>query len=878
MRISLYESEEYGMIQFYKVTEAEVLEELQSSKQGLSTNEIKERQNKYGGNALQEEKPLSIGIVFLNQFKDVLVLILIVAAVVSLFTDHVESTIVILAVIVLNAIVGTVQTVKAQKSLSSLKSLSTPKARVIRDGNKQEISSTELTVGDILLLEAGDIVSADARILESHSLQVNESALTGEAVSVDKKSSPILVDNCPLGDQVNMVFSSGLVTYGRALAIVTHIGMDTEIGKIATLMNESKERKTPLQRDLDKFSQRLSMVIVGICFIVFILNLIQGVEIIEAMMFAVALAVAAIPEALASIVTITLAIGTQKMAKENAIMKKINSVETLGAVSVICSDKTGTLTQNKMVVQQIFIRNELIQPTELITEQKLDRLMLLSCALCSDATTSEEQRIGDPTELALVDLLDHYQLDEEELRRQYLRLSELPFDSDRKLMSTLEKIDGEPIMFVKGAPDELLLRCHKILTAEGVRDLTKTDFSRISEANEKFANNGLRVLSFAYKVQNKDQLQLEDETDLIFLGLISLMDPPREESAQAVADCKRAGIKPIMITGDHKVTARSIAEQIGIYEAGDLVMDGNELDTLSDTQLLEKLKNISVYARVAPTHKIRIVKAWQELGHVVAMTGDGVNDAPALKSSDVGIAMGITGTEVSKDASSMILMDDNFATIIKSVVNGRNIYENIKNSIIYLLSGNFSAILAILYATIFVLPVPFYSVHLLFINLVTDSLPAIAIGLEKPSSQLLDNKPRGRDDFILNRKAIKRIGLDGILIAIFTMIAYYIALPSGQAVAATWAFSTLCLGRLFHGFNNRGEHSLFKLGFFTNKYIIGAFVIGFILLNAILLIPALHAPFMVVQLSFQQLGMIYLLAFLPTALIQLRRVIWVDRA
>ena len=866
------------MIQFYKVSEAEALNELQSSKQGLSTAEIKQRQEKYGENALQEEKPLSLGVVFLSQFKDVLVLILIVAAVVSLFTDHVESTIVILAVITLNAIVGTVQTVKAQKSLSSLKSLSTPKARVMRDGIKQEIPSNLLTVGDVLLLEAGDIVSADARIIESHSLQVNESALTGEAISIDKKTNPILVDNCPLGDQVNMVFSSGLVTYGRALAVVTHIGMETEIGKIAMMINESKERKTPLQKDLDKFSQRLSLVIIGICIVVFVLNIIQGTGTIEAMMFAVALAVAAIPEALASIVTITLAIGTQKMAKEHAIMKKINSVETLGAVSVICSDKTGTLTQNKMVAQQVFVGGNLVQPTELDETKMLDRLMILSCALCSDATTSTDQRIGDPTELALVDLLDYYQLDEEDLRQKYARLSELPFDSERKLMSTLEKIDEELIMFVKGAPDELLLRCDKVLTPEGIRELTKADFSQISEINEKFANEGLRVLSFAYKVQDKESLQLEDEGNLVFLGLISLMDPPREESAQAVADCKQAGIKPIMITGDHKVTARSIAGHIGIYEPGDLVMDGNELDKLSDKQLLEQLPTISVYARVAPTHKIRIVKAWQELGHVVAMTGDGVNDAPALKSSDVGIAMGITGTEVSKDASAMILMDDNFATIIKSVVNGRNIYENIKNSIIYLLSGNFAAILAILYATIFVLPVPFFSVHLLFINLVTDSLPAIAIGMEKPSSQLLNNKPRNQNDFIIDRKAIKRIGLDGFLIAVFTMIAYYIALPSGAEVAATWAFATLCLGRLFHGFNNRGEQSLFKIGFFTNKYSIGAFLIGFTLLNAILLIPVLHASFMVVPITFMDLGVIYLLALIPTLLIQLRRVIWADRA
>jgi len=860
----------------YQVSGENVLKELQTTDAGLSKQEVNKRQEKYGENVLQEEKPLSIGLVFLNQFKDLLVIILMIAAIVSMFSNHVESTIVIFAVLILNAVVGSVQTVKAQKSLASLKSLSTPKARVIRNGVKQEIPSNELTVGDILLLEAGDVVSADARILKSYSLQVNESALTGETVSVDKLSDPIPTDDCPLGDQVNMVFSSGLVTYGRGIAVVTHIGMDSEIGKIASLLNEAKDRKTPLQRDLDRFSQRLSLLIIGICLVVFALNMIQDVPLLDAMMFAVALAVAAIPEALASIVTITLAIGTQKMAKENAIMKEINSVETLGAVSVICSDKTGTLTQNKMVAQQIFLRHELIQATDLDQTNPLDQMMLLACALCCDATTSEDQRIGDPTELALVDLVEKYQLDEEALRLKYPRLSELPFDSDRKLMSTLGKIEEQLTMLVKGAPDELLLRCQSVLTQDGERTITKEDLTKISEINETFANQGLRVLAFAYKVQRSETLQLADESELVFLGLISLMDPPREESAGAVFDCKRAGIKPVMITGDHKVTAKSIAKQIGIYETDDLVLDGNELDALSDDELKAKLPHISVYARVAPTHKIRIVKAWQELGHVVAMTGDGVNDAPALKSADVGVAMGIMGTEVSKDAASMILMDDNFATIIKSVVNGRSIYENIKNAIIYLLSGNFAAILAVLYASVFLLPVPFYSVHLLFINLVTDSLPAIAIGLEKPVNGLLDKKPRNQAEFILDPQSLKRIGTSGLLIAIVTMMAYYIGLVKSSELAATLAFSGLCLARLFHGFNNRGTHSLFKIGIFSNLYSIGAFVIGFILLNLILLTPALHPLFMIVPVNLNQLGLVYLLAFIPTLLIQLSRMIAKD--
>ena len=853
------------MSQFYMGTGEEVLNQLGSSGLGLATEEVKARQEKYGENVLLEEKPPRLAIIFLSQFKDLLVLILILAAVISMLSNSVESTIVIIAVIVLNAVVGTVQTVKAQKSLASLKSLSTPKARVLRAGIKQEVPSNELTVGDILLLEAGDVVSADARILTSHSLQVNESALTGEAVSVDKKTDPLTEANCPLGDQVNMVFSSGLVTYGRGVAVITQIGMDTEIGKIATLMNEAKERKTPLQRDLDKFSKRLSILIIVICILIFGLNLIQGLEMMEAMMFAVALAVAAIPEALASIVTITLAIGTQKMAKENAIMKKISSVETLGAVSIICSDKTGTLTQNKMVAQQIFIRDQLFQTSELDQNQMLDRLMLFSYALCTDATVTGDQRIGDPTELALVDLVEHYQLDEEDLRHQYPRLSELPFDSERKLMSTLQMIDGELTMLVKGAPDELIKRCPFILTPEGKRDLAETDLTRINEANESFAREGLRVLASAYQIKTEQQLGLEDEADLIFLGLTSLMDPPRPESAAAVADCKHAGIKPIMITGDHKVTAKSIAQQIGIFCEDDIVMDGGELDRLSDDQLKEKLPYISVYARVAPTHKIRIVKAWQELGHAVAMTGDGVNDAPALKSADVGIAMGITGTEVAKDASSMILMDDNFATIIKAVINGRNIYENIKNAIAYLLSGNFAAILCVLVTSILALPIPFHSVHVLFINLVTDSLPALAIGASKPTKGLLDQKPRSSDSFILD-KTMKRIGIDGTLIAIFTMIAYYMGLRQSPELAATLAFATLCLGRLFHGFNSR---SLTESGLLSNPHNIGAFFIGFTLLNGILFLTPLQSLFMIATVNFTQIGIVYLLALAPTLIIQL---------
>lgn len=859
------------MAHFYQSSSDDILKTLQTSEKGLTEQDVKRRQEQYGLNILMEEKEASVFKIFIDQFKDLLVLILMAAALISMLSDNIESACVILAVITLNAILGTVQTVKARKSLQSLKALSTPHTKVIRDGNKQEIPSTKLTVGDIVLLEAGDVVSADARLLQAHSLQVNESALTGEAVSVDKSVDVILTENCALGDQTNMVFSSGLVTYGRGIAVVTAVGMETEIGKIAKLMNETDARKTPLQRNLDAFSRRLSFAIIGVCLIVFVLNLIQGSSTIDAMMFAVALAVAAIPEALASIVTIVLAIGTQKMAKENAIIKSLNSVESLGSVSIICSDKTGTLTQNKMVAQSLYLNDRLVNKTELNKNQDPDRLLMLACGLCNDSTTTQVQRIGDPTELALVDLLETYGLDEMDLRETYQRLSELPFDSERKLMSTLQLIDGEPTMLVKGAPDELVARCQQVFTTHGIRPLSADDHQKYVEMNQQFAKQGLRVLAFAYKKLQTQHLQLNDESDLVLLGLISLMDPPRIESAQAVSDCKQAGIKPIMITGDHKVTAKSIATQIGIYEEGDFVFDGNELDQLSDEALKEKLPYISVYARVAPAHKIRIVKAWQDLGHIVAMTGDGVNDAPALKSADIGIAMGITGTEVSKDAASMILTDDNFATIVKAVMTGRNVYSNIKNTITYLLSGNFSGILCVLFASIFMLPVPFYSVHLLFINLVTDSLPAIAIGMEKSTRNLLNEKPRDAHESILDVETLKQIGVEGVLIAIVTMIAYFIGLEQSHGLAATLAFATLCLSRLFHGFNCRSRESIFKIGLFSNVYSVGAFMIGFILLNAILLLSQLNNLFMVTDITINQLGLIYLLGFIPTLIIQITR-------
>lgn len=863
------------MKKFFSKTYEETLKEFNVSKSGLTEKQAKENLDKYGYNELTQKKRATVWEVFFSQFKDLLVIILIIAALISMATGDAESTLVIIAVITLNAVLGTVQHFKAEQSLDSLKALSSPTAKVIRDGKKIEIPSKEVVPGDILMLEAGDMVAADGRIIENFSLQVNESSLTGESESVNKFVDVIESEEVALGDQKNMVFSGSLVTYGRALVVITSTGMNTEIGKIANLMEETQEKATPLQVSLDDFSKKLAIGILGVCVIVFFLSLRTNSP-LDSLMFAVALAVAAIPEALSSIVTIVLAIGTQKMAKENAIVKKLRAVEGLGSVSVICSDKTGTLTQNKMTVKKAFVNNRFIDGEELNVEDVVENYLLKSAILCNDATSKDGKEIGDPTEVAFVNLGHKLSISELELRDTYERLAEVPFDSDRKLMSTLHFFDDKYIMFTKGALDVLLDRTKFIKTSDGVRNITYEDKQSILNANKELSENGLRVLAFAYREfpENKD-ITMEDEENYTFIGLISMIDPPREESAAAVADCIVAGIKPVMITGDHKITASAIAKQIGILRDGDRAMEGVELDKMSDEDLRNNVEHISVYARVSPEHKIRIVRAWQDKNQIVAMTGDGVNDAPALKQADIGIAMGITGTEVSKDAASVILTDDNFATIVKSVANGRNIYRNIKNSIKFLLSGNASGILSVLFTSLLALPMPFKAVHLLFINLLTDSLPAIAIGMEPAQGDLLKEKPRARNAGILDKKFVKEIVFEGLVIAIFTMLAFYNGLgtDNNAAVASSMAFSTLCLARLFHGFNCRGNRSLFSLGLFGNKFSWLAFAAGLVFLNSVLFIPALRNLFEVAVLTGKQIGYIYLYAFLPTVVIQIAKII-----
>ncbi len=681
------------MKKMYQLSKEQVRQETNGSQLPLSDDVVKEHQKKYGLNELVERKRKKVRQIFLEQFQDFLVVILIIAAVISGILGDWESTIVILVVITMNAVLGTVQTVNAEKSLQSLKGLSAPMAKVLRNGKVVQIPAREITIGDEVYLETGDLVPADGRILQCSGLKIDESALTGESLSVEK-SEEIIKEDVAIGDRLNMVYFGNFVTYGRGSFLVTAIGMDTEVGKIATLLNNASEKKTPLQVSLDEFGKKLSIAILIFCAFLFVVNVIKGETVGESFLFAVALAVAAIPEALSSIVTIVLSFGTQKMAKENAIIRKLQAVEGLGSVSIICSDKTGTLTQNKMTVENMYVDLEYTTLEELIQFS----------VLCNDAICTEGEEIGDPTETALVQFGIKNGIYAEKVRDESPRLSENPFDSDRKLMSTLHQWNGNRLMITKGAVDVLL---------DHIVDLSSEKRQMIEEKNQEFSGQGLRVLAFAYKYMEEDrEITFADETELTMAGLIAMMDPPREQSKDAVAECKRAGIRPIMITGDHKVTAAAIAKKIGILQDESEACEGAVIEHMTEEELQEFVEGISVYARVSPEHKIRIVRAWQAKGNVVAMTGDGVNDAPALKQADVGVAMGITGSEVSKDAAAMVLTDDNFATIVKAVENGRNVYCNIKKAIQFLLSGNFGGILVVLAAALGGLPGPFAPVDL----------------------------------------------------------------------------------------------------------------------------------------------------------------------
>ncbi len=853
------------MSERYRQRPDELYSEFDSTDKGLTSEQVVKNIEKFGANKITEGKKKSGFVIFLEQFKDFLVIILIVAAIVSAFMGDHESTIVILVVITMNAILGTVQTIKAEKSLSNLRKLSSPSAKVLRNGEAVVIDSSEVAVGDVVLIEAGDQIPADGRLIECASIKVNESALTGESLNIEKSLEQIDKE-CPLADRVNMVYSGSFVTYGRGKFIVTDVGMQTEVGKIASLIQNAEERKTPLQNTLDNFGKKLSIGIMIICVLVFALSMLRGGALMDSFMFAIALAVAAIPEALSSIVTIVLSFGTQKMSKENAIIRKLQAVEGLGSVSVICSDKTGTLTQNKMTVRKLVVDGNIVSAEDADLVAETQKNLVVASVLCNDSQCKDGVEIGDPTETALVNFANVKDLSDCEIRANYERISEIPFDSDRKLMSTLNLVNGENIMYTKGAADVLVDR---MTCSDEIKNQIKEQVAELS-------SQGLRILCFACKKFDGDQIGLDDEQDLEFVGLIAMMDPPRVESKQAVDECKKAGIKPVMITGDHIVTASAIAKEIGILEDFSEAVEGSELDKYSDDELIEFVRDKAVYARVTPEHKIRIVKAWQRNDKIVAMTGDGVNDAPALKQADVGVAMGITGTEVSKDAASMVLADDNFATIVKAVKNGRNIYDNIKKAILFLLSGNLAAIITVLFCSVFALPVPFAPIHLLFINLLTDSLPAIALGLEPHSDSVMSQKPRSAGESILTKAFMGKIGYSGLVISIATITAFLIGNHyMGEAAAMTMAFATLCMSRLFHGFSCKADEPVI----FTNKmnnnpFGLAAFVLGMIFISCVILIPGLYGIFKVVKLSGGLLALTYLLSFGSMIVIQIIKAVY----
>ena len=837
----------------YQKSLERILAELGSSPQGLADAQVKDKREQFGFNELAAQEKESLFMLFLNTFKDAMVIVLLLVASIQLVMGHAMESLIIFAVLMINAVISVLQTRKAESSLDALKELSAPEAKVIRNGVKTAVPARELVPGDIVMLEAGDHVPADGRLLEEGSMKVDEGMLTGESVPVEKDVLDI-VGSVPLGDRVNMVHSGSLVVYGRGLYVVTETANQTEIGQVANLLNEAETQTTPLQRNLDHFSKRLGVGILLLSLVILGIQVARiflsdspnvGAALLNAFMFAVAVAVAAIPEALQSIVTIVLSIGTKTMAKKNAIIRKLPAVETLGSTSIIATDKTGTLTQNKMTVVDFYLANGTTDTfneapnTWTIDEQRF----VQAAVLANDATiTADGQRLGDPTEIALVAFSDKVNQPTEALREAYPRLAELPFDSDRKLMSTLHQINGQNVMLTKGGPDVLFKRSTHILVNGEVLQLTEAELHRLQEQNESFSKRALRVLALAYKPLQNQEFSLDEEQGLIIIGLIAMIDPPREEVFGAVAAAKEAGIKTVMITGDHKTTAQAIAREIGIAEDDDIALTGSELDNLSDSELDHILERVSVYARVSPENKIRIVRAWQKKGNVSAMTGDGVNDAPALKQADIGIAMG-SGTDVAKDAAAMVLADDNFVSIVKAVEVGRNVYANIKKAVAYLFAGNLGAIIAIVFALLMDWTNPFTAIQLLFINLVNDSFPAIALGMEKGEPDVMSRKPRNPNEGIFSGDTLVSVIYRGSLIAASVILSQFIGLQASPEMGVAMAFTTLILSRTLQSFPARSNsQTAVQAGFFSNKAILGAVALSGILYGVTLL-PAVRGIF-----------------------------------
>ncbi|WP_237301616.1 cation-translocating P-type ATPase [Vagococcus penaei] len=834
------------------------MEQTGTSPSGLTEQQATQKLEKDGYNQLKEAPKKSSFRLFLETFKDAMVIVLLVVAIVQMIMGAFVESIVIFAVLMLNSVVSVIQTKKAEGSLDALKSLSAPDANIIRDGKEQSIPAKELVVGDIVILEAGDYVPADGRLMDAGSLKVDEGMLTGESVPVEKTVCDI-TDTVPIGDRKNMVFSGTIVTYGRGQYVVTSTGNHTEIGQVAGLLAGTDEQKTPLQKSLDSFSKKLSIAILVLSLIILgvqLARLFMGdnsgnltQDIVNAFMFAVAVAVAAIPEALQSIVTIVLSIGTKKMASQNAIIRKLPAVETLGSTSIICTDKTGTLTQNKMTVKDYYLPNK--QTGEFNNNPEnwsFDERRLVEVAvLANDAKTTEEgAKLGDPTEIALIDFSDINNQPFREIQSRSPRINELPFDSDRKLMSTLNKFGEELVMMTKGGPDIVFNRCTSVLMNGEVIPMTDDILQDLQRQNEAFSNRALRVLAFAYKPMGSTDLDLEDENDLIFVGLLAMIDPPREQVFKAVADAKSAGIKTVMITGDHKTTAVAIAREIGIFSDGDMALTGTELDNLTEEELMTSLQKISVYARVSPENKIRIVRAWQNKGHISAMTGDGVNDAPALKQADIGIAMG-TGTDVAKDAAAMVLTDDNFASIVNAISVGRSVYANIKKAIAYLFAGNLGAIIAIIFALVMGWSNPFTALQLLFINLVNDSIPAIALGMEKPEPSIMKYPPRDPNEGIFTGSTLNSVIYRGILIAVMVIIAQWIGMQESTQMGVAMAFSTLIWSRTLQTLPARSNtQTAIKAGLFSNKAAVLAIIVCSAL-YCITIVPQLKSVFSIPQ-------------------------------
>ncbi|WP_420809379.1 cation-translocating P-type ATPase [Aquibacillus halophilus] len=819
------------------------MKHVESTKNGLSKEEAKSRLERDGYNEIEDKEKVPTWKLFLETLKDSMVIVLLVAAGVQLILGEVVESVIIFIVILLNSVISVVQTRKAESSLDALRDMSAPEAKVIRGDSKQTIPARELAQGDIVLLEAGDFVPADGRLFESGSLKINEGMLTGESEAVEKNTEAI-EEEAVLGDRRNMVFSSSLVVYGRGSFVVTGTGEKTEVGKIADMLSTAEEKQTPLQRKLDVFSKKLGIGILILCIVIF------GVEvggiwfgdtpvdtttaILNALMFAVAIAVAAIPEALQSIVTIVMSVGTNKMARQHAIIRRLPAVETLGSTSVICTDKTGTLTQNKMTVTNYFVANGSNEnlPEDPDNWSETERLLVNIAVLCNDSYINNEgKEVGDPTEVALINFANNNNKDYNEIRESYQREAELPFDSDRKLMSTVYTIDDEKLLLTKGGPDVMFDRASYILVDGEEQSLTDEWLERLKKANEDYSEQALRVLAYGYKKlpEGNADVDHDDENDLVLVGLTAMMDPPREAVYDSIEQSKKAGIRTVMITGDHKTTAQAIAREIGLMDEDDIAVTGQELDAMSEEELDQKLEKISVYARVSPENKIRIVKAWQKKDRITAMTGDGVNDAPALKQADIGIAMG-SGTDVAKDASAMILTDDNFVSIVKAVGVGRTVFDNIKKAISYLFAGNLGAIIAILFAVFLGWTAPFTALQLLFINLVNDSLPAIALGMEKEEPDVMKRKPRNIDEGIFSGRTLQAVITRGLLIGIAVIISHFIGLQHSAEMGIAMAFTTLILSRTLQTFAARSNtQTAFGAGFFSNKYVIGAVLVGFVL-------------------------------------------------